>query len=39
MKFNSIEMIEFATRQGEQEGRMTYKPPSKSLYDTGKKIF
>ncbi|XP_066976151.1 pleckstrin homology domain-containing family J member 1-like [Macrobrachium rosenbergii] len=34
MRFNSSELIDFALPAGEQEGRLTHKPPPRTLYDT-----
>ncbi|XP_068229978.1 sesquipedalian-1-like isoform X6 [Palaemon carinicauda] len=37
MRVNSCELIEFAVAAGEQEGRLTHKPPPRTLYDTAYK--
>ena len=36
MRFNDSELGEFATTPADHEGRLTYKSPPKTLYDSGK---
>lgn len=37
MRFNSEDLAEFAAQAGDHEGRLTHKPPSRTLYDTAYK--
>ncbi|KAK7080946.1 Pleckstrin y domain-containing J member 1 [Halocaridina rubra] len=37
MRFNSAELADFAAPAGEHEGRLTHKPPPRTLYDAAYK--
>lgn len=36
MKCNTSDLIELSLKEGDHEGRLAYKPPSKSLYESSK---
>lgn len=35
MRFNTDDLAEYAVQAGDHEGRLTHKPPPRTLYDTG----